>query len=154
MPNNSATPLQKTTNTPLSDHMKSTTLIRIAAAYGLSAVALGAFGAHALKEHLSNNDLTAIWETAVRYQIWHALALLALALLQKHYQISARIGILLTVGIAIFSGTLYGICFGGPKWLGAITPIGGLSLIFAWLHLLCSKFKPNPAKPVQASTQD
>jgi uncharacterized membrane protein YgdD (TMEM256/DUF423 family) len=95
-----------------------------------SAVALGAFGAHALRALLDDQQL-GWWQTAVQYQLWHALALLALAALRP-----PRAGIiawLLGGGASIFSGSLYLMALTGARWLGAITPIGGLAMILGWL---------------------
>jgi uncharacterized membrane protein YgdD (TMEM256/DUF423 family) len=98
------------------------------------AVALGAFGAHGLKGHTDANGL-ATWETAVRYQAWHALALLILAAVWD--RVSPRLfraaTICMMVGILIFSGSLYVLVLSGVKWLGAVTPIGGLLLITGWM---------------------
>lgn len=105
------------------------------ALYGFLGVALGAFGAHGLAEALEARKATAIWKTAVQYQIWHALGLLLLALLQQDDRPVAAAGTAFIIGTAIFSGTLYGIGLGGPRWLGAITPLGGLGLLAGWLLL-------------------
>lgn len=97
-------------------------------------VMIGAFGAHALKDFLEASQRTETFETAVRYQFYHALALLLLAnysTLATQYH--AWIARLFGMGIIIFAGTLYLLCFTGQKWLGAITPLGGLSFIAAWL---------------------
>lgn len=98
------------------------------------AVALGAFGAHGLKSHTDAQGL-AIWETAVRYQTWHALALLVLSVAWDHLspkQFRAATMCML-VGIFIFSGSLYVLVLSGIKWLGAITPIGGVLFIIGWI---------------------
>jgi uncharacterized membrane protein YgdD (TMEM256/DUF423 family) len=97
-------------------------------------VAAGAFGAHALSARIPADRL-ATYEIAVRYQMYHALGLLALALASRALPAGTlRIaGWLMSAGILVFSGTLYGIAFGGPRWLGAITPIGGLCFLTAWL---------------------
>lgn len=110
-------------------------LMLAGAAYGFLGVALGAFGAHGLAEALEAREATAIWKTAVQYQMWHALGLLLLALLQQDDQPVAAAGTAFIIGTAIFSGTLYGIGLGGPRWLGAITPLGGLGLLAGWLLL-------------------
>ncbi len=96
------------------------------------AVALGAFGAHGLRALLDDNAL-GWWQTAVQYQMWHALGLLALG--------AARLpggrlpAVLLTLGTVIFAGTLYAMALGGPRWLGAVTPLGGSLMILGWLML-------------------
>jgi uncharacterized membrane protein YgdD (TMEM256/DUF423 family) len=95
-------------------------------------VTLGAFGAHALKERVSPEDL-AIWETAVHYQGLHALALVLFGLWRNQGGKGCAAGWGFLAGHAIFAGTLYAIVLGGPRWLGAITPIGGTLLIAGWL---------------------
>ena len=111
--------------------------------FGLLGVALGAFGAHALAEILEKNGRTNTFETAVRYQFYHAFALLATGLLYR--KIPSRevrlAGILFVLGTLIFSGTLYVLCLTGISWLGAITPLGGLSLIGGWLALVVGVYK-------------
>ena len=100
-----------------------------------SAVLSGAFGAHALKETLSAHDSIQIWETAVRYQMWHALALLMLSMIPGPQFIPTMTGPCFVVGSLLFSGSLYGLALDGPKWLGPVTPLGGLCLIIGWLLL-------------------
>ena len=96
------------------------------------AVALGAFGAHALKERLIEAGQLENWHTAVRYQAWHALALLALGLVPRGLAPRAC-GWLFLVGSVLFSGSIYGLALEGPgKILGPITPMGGSLLIVAW----------------------
>lgn len=98
------------------------------------AVAAGAFGAHALAARVPADRL-AIFEIGVRYQMYHALGLLALAWAVTNWP-NASFGpaaVLMIAGVVIFSGTLYALGLGGPRWLGAITPIGGMSWIVAWL---------------------
>lgn len=107
--------------------------LRLAAALGLLGVALGAFGAHALKPTLAAFGTADIWQTAVFYHLVHAVALLALALAGRADRWMTG---LWTVGVVIFSGTLYVLATSGIKWLGAITPIGGTLLIIGWLLLL------------------
>jgi uncharacterized membrane protein YgdD (TMEM256/DUF423 family) len=96
-------------------------------------VALGAFGAHALKVRLSP-DLLETFETGVRYQMYHALGLLALAWAIDRWPERRLVpaAILLTVGTVVFSGSLYVLVLTGARWLGAITPIGGVALIAGW----------------------
>ncbi|MBN2731337.1 MAG: DUF423 domain-containing protein [Balneolaceae bacterium] len=101
------------------------------------AVALGAFGAHALKDRLSANML-AIFETGVQYHFYHALGLLAVGLIATHLPNSSLVkwsGWLMAFGILLFSGSLYVLAATGIKWLGAITPIGGTAFIAAWVIL-------------------
>ena len=110
--------------------------ISIASLMGASAVAFGAFGAHALKERLEPTSLTT-WSTAVEYHLVHALALLAVALYGsstgRPVQLPAAA---FTAGIVLFSGSLYWLALGGPRWLGPVTPLGGLCFIGGWLALL------------------
>ena len=97
-------------------------------------VAAGAFGAHALQTRIAAPRLDT-WEIAVRYQVYHALALLALAWAVDRWPAAGlQLGAwLLLAGTIIFAATLYTIALGGPRWLGAITPLGGLCLIAGWL---------------------
>jgi uncharacterized membrane protein YgdD (TMEM256/DUF423 family) len=106
-----------------------------------SAVLLGAFGAHALKETLSAYDSVQTWETAVRYQMWHAIALILLSMISLTQPTPKMIGPCFTIGTLLFSGSLYGLALDGPKWLGPITPLGGLALMIGWLLLAYSCFK-------------
>lgn len=107
----------------------------------LLAVVLGAFGAHALKDTLVAKESVYVWETAVRYQMWHALALLLLSVFPKEQSPSKATGQCLIIGTLLFSGSLYLLAIGGPRWLGPITPIGGILLIIGWLLLLLSTCK-------------
>ena len=99
----------------------------------LLGVALGAFGAHALRERLSPEDL-AIFETGVRYQMYHALALFAVAWAASRWPGTAvnAAGWMFIVGVLIFSGSLYALVLTDTRWLGAITPLGGVALILGW----------------------
>jgi len=101
-------------------------------------VVLGAFGAHQLKDRLNAYSM-GLWEKAVFYHFIHALGLLVVSLLPRTgtfgQPAAARVCLLLAVGIAIFSGSLYALALTGRTFLGAITPIGGLSMIAAWLLL-------------------
>lgn len=104
---------------------------------GAAAVALGAFGAHALRDTLDERAL-ATWHTAVEYQFWHALALLATAVLartatrQRWLYIAA---VAFVAGCVLFSGSLYALALGAPRAFGAITPFGGAAFIAGWLAL-------------------
>lgn len=108
----------------------------LAAVAGMSAVALGAFGAHALRSQLSERQLE-VWQTAVQYQFWHALALLVLAVLLLHDSSRwLRAALFAFVGgILCFSGSLYAMVLTGHASLGMITPIGGVALMIGWLLL-------------------
>ncbi len=103
---------------------------------GLSVV-LGAFGAHGLKGRLSQERLTS-FETGVRYQFYHGFALLLVGVLQAIGMASGwttAAGWLFLAGVLLFSGSIYALTFGGPRWLGPITPLGGLAFILGWLLL-------------------
>lgn len=102
----------------------------------LLGVGAGAFGAHALRERLTE-DMLAIFETGVRYQMYHALALLAVAWATTQWSSSLIIaaGWFFVVGIGIFSGSLYLLSLSGVRWLGAITPIGGFAMLAGWACL-------------------
>ena len=107
----------------------------------LCAVLFGAFGAHALRETLSAHDSIQTWETAVRYQMWHALALILLSMIPEPQSIPKMTGPFFVVGSLLFSGSLYGLALDGPKWLGPVTPLGGLCLMIGWLLLVYSSYK-------------
>ena len=106
---------------------------RIAAALGLLAVALGAFGAHGLKELLAQNGNAGIWEKAVFYHFIHAVMLFILAE-RKVFPAVAWWSFL--AGIVIFSGSLYLLAVTNARWLGAVTPVGGVSFLVGWAALL------------------
>ena len=105
----------------------------LGAILGGLAVALGAFGAHALRARLGP-DLLAVFETGVRYQMFHALALLALALAIARWPLRrlAAAAWLLFAGTLVFSGSLQVLAVTGARWLGAVTPVGGIVLISGW----------------------
>ena len=110
------------------------------------AVALGAFGAHGLRDTL-DPPMLAVWNTAVQYHAWHALGLLALgALYARLAARSARAaGLLMLAGIVLFSGSLYLMALSGARGLGAITPFGGIGFILAWLVFAWAALKgPQP----------
>ena len=109
------------------------TFFALGAAFGLLGVALGAFGAHGLKGTLSP-DMLANFETGVRYQMYHAVGLLAVAWAITRWPggLTTAAGWLFVVGILIFSGSLYILSVTGIHWLGAVTPIGGVALIAGW----------------------
>jgi len=112
--------------------------IILAAFSGMLAVCLGAFGAHALKSRLDEYALS-IYQTAVQYQFYHSLALLGVGLFSLWYPQSRLLlasDIAFLAGMLVFSGSLYLLSFTGIRWLGAITPIGGLALIAGWALLL------------------
>ena len=109
---------------------------------GFLAVALGAFGAHALKTRLSA-DMLNIFDVGVRYHLYHALALLAAAWACSRWpgHLTSASGWLFLMGIIIFSGSLYLLSVTGLRWLGAITPFGGLAFLGGWLCLLIAVVK-------------
>jgi len=113
---------------------------RIAAITGFCAVVLGAFGAHGLKDLLTQNGTAAIWEKAVFYHFIHAVMLFILAD-RKPFPAVAWWSFF--AGIAIFSGSLYLLAATNLRWLGAITPVGGLSFLLGWVWLL---WKPTAAR--------
>ena len=106
------------------------------------AVILGAFGAHGLKTRLSPEDM-AIFETGVRYHIIHSLGIMFIGILGFH--VSSDIlqlpAFFMTIGIILFSGSLYILVLSGARWFGAITPIGGLGFIIGWLLLAVNLWK-------------
>jgi len=105
------------------------------------AIALGAFGAHALKDVLTASDTLEVWRTAVNYHMWHALALVACALFPGSSRAKATATTLFIAGILLFSGSLYWLALEGPRWLGPITPLGGLSFMGGWIALGTAFFK-------------
>lgn len=108
----------------------------LAAVFGMGAVAAGAFGAHALRSRLSEPMLQ-VFETAARYQMYHALALLAAAWAVERWGGTAAVaaGWAFVVGMVVFSGSLYLLAVTGARWLGAITPLGGAALLVGWAML-------------------
>jgi uncharacterized membrane protein YgdD (TMEM256/DUF423 family) len=113
--------------------MNSIRATRIAAAMGLLAVVLGAFGAHGLNSLLAQNGTAAIWEKAVFYHFIHAVMLFVLAE-RKPFPAVAWWSFL--IGICVFSGSLYLLAATNAHWLGAITPIGGVGFLFGWGWLI------------------
>ena len=114
--------------------MKSVFLL-LAALSAMTGVGLGAFGAHGLKNILSPELLT-VYQTGVTYQMWHALGLMGIALVHHQAAESKLIywsGWLMVIGIIVFSGSLYLLAILDLKWIGIITPIGGVSFIMAWV---------------------
>lgn len=118
------------------------TYLLIAALNGFLAVLLGSFGAHGLKQRLSA-ELLAVYQTGVQYHFYHTFALLAVALLMLQMPVANLVlsntlrwsGLLFVVGIVIFSGSLYVLSITGIRWLGAITPLGGVAFLAGWLLL-------------------
>jgi len=113
------------------------TFLLIGALAGVTGVALGAFGAHGLRSRLSP-EMLAVFETGVRYHLYHALALLATASILGRLEgnrLVAAAGWLFVAGILLFSGSLYVLAVTGIRTLGAITPIGGVAFLIAWACL-------------------
>jgi uncharacterized membrane protein YgdD (TMEM256/DUF423 family) len=119
-----------------------------AGVFGGSGVILGAFGAHALKAQLDEASLQ-IWDTGVKYQLVHAVALLALAAMAEVREgrtgtsphLLGWVARCWGVGIVCFSGSLYTLALGGPHWLGPVTPLGGLALITGWVLVAVASWK-------------
>lgn len=109
---------------------------------GLVGVAAGAFGAHALESRLTADRL-ATWEVAVRYQVLHALALFGAAWAASRwpgFPATWTAG-LLVGGTIVFCGTLYALALGGPRWLGAVTPLGGVALLAGWATMILGAWR-------------
>ncbi|HUR58744.1 MAG TPA: DUF423 domain-containing protein [Opitutaceae bacterium] len=120
--------------------------------FGLTAVALGAFGAHGLEPMLTERGMMRSWETAARYHLIHSLALLAAAAwLQTGAPGAGRRILWATrwwcVGIVLFSGALYGYALGGPRWLGRVAPVGGIALMLGWLFVAFAARAKEPPRP-------
>lgn len=116
--------------------------IGIGAAIAGLAVAFGAFGAHALKDSLSEHYLE-VFETGVRYQMYHGLGILLVALLSQ--RLSSKLTLwsarLLLIGTVVFSGSLYILALSGTDWLGAITPLGGIAFLAGWACLVMAAWR-------------
>lgn len=119
-------------------------LIAAGAALAGLAVALGAFGSHGLKGRIGAEQL-GWWQTGVEYQMWHALAVLAVGLSgRRRLRLPA---VLLGSGALLFAATLYAMALGAPRWLGAITPLGGLAMIGGWMLLAWRAIRPESGEP-------
>ncbi len=117
--------------------------ITLASLSGMLAVVFGAFGAHALKGKLDDQALK-VFETAVQYHFYHTFALLVvgvIALNQPQTVLLKSSGWLFVIGILVFSGSLYLLSLTGVRWLGAITPLGGLALLAGWACLAATGWK-------------
>jgi len=115
--------------------------LRIGAIWGFLAVAMGAFGAHGLKDRLESLGTSANFQTAAQYHMYHALALVAVGLLAVCGKSNPSLNVAgwsFLLGSLIFSGSLYILSVTGIKWLGAITPIGGVLLLIGWAALALS----------------
>jgi uncharacterized membrane protein YgdD (TMEM256/DUF423 family) len=115
-----------------------TLLFRVAASLCFLAVALGAFGAHALKATLQTNGMVGVWDKAVLYHFVHAVVLLALAL---HPAVIRAVSYFFFSGIILFSGSLYLLALTNVRSLGAITPIGGLCFLVGWAWLVLAPMR-------------
>jgi uncharacterized membrane protein YgdD (TMEM256/DUF423 family) len=117
--------------------------ITMAALSGMLAVVFGAFGAHALKNRLDDYAL-GVFQTAVQYHFYHSLALLAVGILALSVPDSTLLkssGWLFAAGLVVFSGSLYVLSLSGVRWLGAVTPLGGLAFIAGWACLAAAAWK-------------
>ena len=116
--------------------------IKLGGIFGGLGVLLGAFGAHSLKASLTEKSL-ATFQTGVQSQFMHSLALILVGILamqfsDEHQKKIQRPGWFFLVGIVLFSGSLYSLALGGPRWLGPVTPLGGLSFMIGWVLLAFS----------------
>jgi uncharacterized membrane protein YgdD (TMEM256/DUF423 family) len=132
--------------------MNARTWLQVGAMWGFLAVAMGAFGAHGLKERLESLGQAANFQTAAHYHMYCALALLAVGLLALHGPSGPYVGVAgwsLLLGSLIFSGSLYLLSATGLKWLGAITPIGGVLILVGWaaLAVAAAMLARPPASP-------
>ncbi len=116
----------------LDGRMSNRAAFRCAAILGFLAVCLGAFGAHGLKDVLSRNGSAAVWQTAALYHLVHAVVLLLVA---QRIPFARGAWICMGGGVLVFSGSLYVLAVSDLKWLGAVTPIGGLFLLGGWIAL-------------------
>ncbi len=123
--------------------MNHRTTLLSAGLLGATGVGLGAFGAHALRELLVERGMTTVWESAARYQLIHALALFITAawLRSSKGAVQERLGwasVCWTAGTVLFSGSLYALALGGPRWMGPVTPLGGVALMAGWLCVVAA----------------
>jgi uncharacterized membrane protein YgdD (TMEM256/DUF423 family) len=122
-------------------------LITLSSLFFFAAIGLGAFGAHALRESLDASGHARAWETAVQYLAYHSLALLAVGIWRQAQPAMGRRRLLHAAcvcwiaGVLLFSGSLFAIALGGPRWLGPMTPIGGVSFLAGWLLLALDSWR-------------
>jgi uncharacterized membrane protein YgdD (TMEM256/DUF423 family) len=117
--------------------------LTLAGIFMFAAVALGAFGAHALRGHLEP-DMTAVWQSAVQYHAWHALALLGAGVLLLHLPHSRGLKLaawLFVAGILLFAGSLYVVAVTGMRSLGLVTPLGGVAFLAGWAAFAWSAWR-------------
>lgn len=120
--------------------------LMIAAISGFSAVVVGAFAAHGLKKVLAP-EMIEVVKTGVQYQMYHALVLLLIALWLSHKPGTRGLkaaGLAFILGSLLFSGSLYALALGAPRWLGPVTPLGGLCFLIGWLFLLIAAWRSKP----------
>lgn len=134
----------------------STAAVLLAGLAGASAVALGAFGAHALRGVIDASAL-ATWHTGVEYHFWHALALLVAATCLPEGRARIAAVALFAIGIVLFSGSLYALALGAPRVIGAITPVGGVAFIAGWVAMSVSlrqrgRVSPRDRPPAESSS--
>ncbi len=122
--------------------MKNQTILISGAVFMTLGVLLGAFGAHALKNILTP-EMLAVYKTGVEYQFYHALGLLVIGLIGFHIQSKYLrwSGLFITIGIILFSGSLYVLTLSGIKAIGTITPVGGISFVAGWIFLAIAIWK-------------
>lgn len=125
-----------------SEPTSSRTFFTLGSLFALLGVAAGAFGAHFLKALLTA-DMLAVYETAIRYQMYHAFALLAVGWASHQYRAACLrlAGWMFVLGILLFSGSLYAVSLSGVRWLGAVTPLGGIAFLAGWGLLAAAAYK-------------
>ncbi len=116
-------------------------IVTIAALLSCSSVALGAFAAHALEAQFGPREV-ALWDTAIQYLQFHALALLILGL-SSHFKLSSVVKIFFLSGIILFCGSLFAMALGAPRFFGMITPLGGLCFLISWILTAMSAYRQN-----------
>lgn len=119
-------------------------LLLVAALNGFVAVTAGAFGAHALRDRLTPRQFD-VYETAARYQLPHAVAAVAAAILGRRSRLARGAGWLFIIGSVLFAGSLYALALTDLRWLGLITPIGGLAFLAGWAALGVAALRAGPA---------
>jgi uncharacterized membrane protein YgdD (TMEM256/DUF423 family) len=122
--------------------------VRVGAVLGFLAVSLGAFGAHGLKGRLESLGTGANYQTAVQYHMYHAMAILAVGLMVGPFKGSTATNVAgwsFLFGVIVFSGSLYVLSLTGMKWLGAITPFGGLAMLVGWVAFAVAASQSLPA---------
>ena len=124
--------------------MNQRSILVVATLMGALSIAMGAFGAHALKETLIANGRLDTYELAIRYQFYHTIALLIVGLLVEKFPRASSAGTLFIAVTAVFCGSLYLLCFSGQTFWGAVTPLGGAALIAGWLKLAWAIFRESP----------